>query len=253
MNILVSNDDGVYAPGLAALVTQLKTLGDVQVVAPDRDRSAASHSLSVTRPLRVQELPNGFYSVQGTPTDCVHLALTGFLTKKPDMVVAGINRGANLGDDVLYSGTVAAASEGRFLGLPAIAVSLVGDEHFATAAKLTVELLQKLDQCSLPNFTLLNVNVPDLPFEELQGIAVARLGKRHCAEGIIKRKDPRGHPIYWIGPAGAEQDAGEGTDFYAIKQGQASVTPIQLDLTHYESLNEVKQCLQGIIQVHEGD
>ncbi|MHA7841251.1 MAG: 5'/3'-nucleotidase SurE [Gammaproteobacteria bacterium] len=246
MKILVSNDDGVYAPGLATLVDHLSAVGDVQVVAPDRDRSAASHSLSLNRPIRAQQLPNGFYSVQGTPTDCVHLALTGFLKEKPDIVVAGINAGANLGDDVLYSGTVAAASEGRFLGLPAIAVSLVGSEHYNTAARITIELLQRLHNHPLPNFTLLNVNVPDVPYEQLRGVAITRLGKRHCAEPMVQETDPRGHPIYWVGPAGTEQDAGPGSDFYAINENKASITPIHLDLTHYESFDSVAHWLQDL-------
>lgn len=247
MKILVSNDDGVYAPGLAVLVEYLSAVGEVQVVAPDRDRSAASHSLSLSRPIRVQQLPNGFYSVQGTPTDCVHLALTGFLKEMPDIVVAGINAGANLGDDVLYSGTVAAASEGRFLGLPAIAVSLVGSEHYETAARITVQLLERLHNHPLPRFTLLNVNVPDVPHGQLQGTAITRLGKRHCAEPMVQESDPRGHPIYWVGPAGPEQDAGVGSDFYAINENKASITPVSLDLTHYESFDNVAYWLRDLV------
>lgn len=241
MRILVSNDDGVHAAGLAHLAEHLGQFGEVVVVAPDRDRSAASNSLTVSTPLRVMQLQNGFYSVQGTPTDCVHLAITGFIPGHFDMVVAGINAGANLGDDVLYSGTVAAAMEGRFLGLPAIAVSLTQSRsiQYRTACVIVERLIKKCQSHPLEKNMLLNVNVPDLPLADLAGIEVTRLGQRHKAEPVIAGQDPRGHEIFWIGPAGSEQDAGPGTDFYAINHGKASVTPIKLDLTDYESLNSL--------------
>jgi 5'-nucleotidase len=241
MRILISNDDGVYAPGLAILADTLREIADIDVVAPDRNRSGASNSLTLHNPIRVKRLENGFISVEGTPTDCVHLALTGLLDQAPDMVVAGVNAGANLGDDVLYSGTVAAATEGRFLGLPAIAVSLVGNEfrHYETAAQVAKKLVQQIHLVELPNQIILNVNVPDIPLHVLQGLEVTRLGTRHCAEPTIKQKDPRGHTIYWVGPPGAEQDAGPGSDFYAINTGKVSVTPLKVDLTHYDSLKRL--------------
>ncbi len=241
MRILLSNDDGVYAQGLAVLAEKLREVADIDVVAPDRNRSGASNSLTLHNPIRLKRLENGFVSVEGTPTDCVHLALTGLLDKAPDMVVAGINAGANLGDDVLYSGTVAAATEGRFLGLPAIAVSLVGNEfrHYETAAEVVKKLVQQIHLIELPNQIILNVNVPDIPLHVLQGVEVTRLGTRHAAEPTIKQKDPRGHTIYWVGPPGAEQDAGPGSDFYAINTGKVSITPLKVDLTHYDSLKRL--------------
>ncbi|HHI9905996.1 TPA: 5'/3'-nucleotidase SurE, partial [Legionella pneumophila] len=234
MKILVSNDDGVLAPGIKILANELSTLGEVKVVAPDRNRSGASNSLTLTQPLRVKQLDNGYYSVDGTPTDCVHLALTGFLEPIADIVVSGINEGANLGDDVLYSGTVAAAMEGRYLGLPAIAISMVGDniQYYETAAIIAKQLVIKLSANKLPSQTILNVNVPDLPLSQIRGLQVTRLGTRHSAEPIIKEYDPRGRPIYWVGPPGIEADAGAGTDFFAIKTGHVSITPLHLDMTH---------------------
>lgn len=248
MKILVSNDDGVYAPGLQILARELTTLSDVRVVAPDRNRSAASNSLTLSSPLRAKTLENGFISVEGTPTDCVHLAVTGFLDPKPDMVVSGINEGANLGDDILYSGTVAAATEGRFLGLPAIAISLVSDNptHYITAAKVAKNIVIKLKDDPLPSHTILNINVPDLPMHEIKGYEVTRLGTRHCAEPTICEKDPRGRQIYWIGPPGLEQDAGEGTDFDAVRRGYVSVTPLQLDMTHYRVFGQLSNWLVGL-------
>ena len=241
MKVLISNDDGVHAPGLHILADAMKTVADVDVVAPDRNRSGASNSLTLQSPVRLRQLDNGYYSVEGTPTDCVHIALTGLVKNTPDMVITGINAGSNLGDDVLYSGTVAAAMEGRFLGLPAIAMSLVGekDEHFEAAAKVALELTQRIWKLQLPAATLLNVNVPDVPYEQLKGMEVTRLGTRHCAEPTIRQTDPRGHDVYWVGPPGLEEDAGPGTDFYAIKNGIVSITPIRLDLTHYESIEKV--------------
>lgn len=247
IKILVSNDDGVTSKGLAVLVDQLSKLAQVTVVAPDRNCSAASNSVTLDRPLRIIRQENGFYAVNGTPTDCVHLAITGWLDKHPDMVVSGINIGANLGDDVLYSGTVAAAMEGRFMGYPAMAVSLTCDNeiktnglfHFETAAIASAYILKKLLDTPLPKDTILNINVPNLPLAEIKGFKVARLGHRHIAEQIIPTTDPRGDPIYWIGPVGREQDAGEGTDFYAISQGFVSITPIKTDLTDYAALDDL--------------
>lgn len=245
MHILISNDDGYLATGLCSLVESLKQHATVSVVAPDKNRSAASNSLTLEMPLRTYESENGFIRVDGTPTDCVHLAITGLLEEEPDMVFAGINHGSNLGDDVLYSGTVAAATEGRFLGLPAVAISLASHDpkHFETAAHVATNLFKKIIQNPLPKDTLLNVNVPDLPVSELKGYQSTRLGQRHRAEPVIKATDPRDREIYWVGPPGQEQDAGPGTDFFAIKNGYVSVTPLQLDLTRYERMDEIKQWL----------
>jgi 5'-nucleotidase len=241
MKILISNDDGVHAPGLAYLSESLGKIADITVVAPDRNRSGVSNSLTLEHPLRVVTAVNGFYSVNGTPTDCVHLAVTGLLKEMPDMVVSGINEGSNLSDDVLYSGTVAAATEGRFLGLPSIAISLSGPrcEHYDTAARMARILVERLREQPLTFDTILNVNVPDLPFSELRGIQVTRLGTRHKAEPTIKDVDPRGRKIFWIGQPGPQQDAGPGTDFYAVNTGFVSITPLHLDLTHYKVLEEL--------------
>jgi 5'-nucleotidase len=241
MRILISNDDGYQAPGIRALAAALAEHGEITVVAPERDRSGASNSLTLDTPIRATVMPDGVIRVDGTPTDCVHLAITGLLEQEPDIVVSGINAGANMGDDVLYSGTVAAAMEGRFLGLPAIAVSMATHQpkHYETAARVACELLLRLCRDPLPADTILNVNVPDLPYEQLSGFEATRLGHRHKAEPVIKAQDPRGRPIYWVGPAGAEQDAGPGTDFHAVRQGFVSITPIQVDLTRYEALDKV--------------
>lgn len=242
MRILVTNDDGVYAAGIIALARALSQIAEVTVVAPDRNRSGASNSLTLHNPLRVKYLENGFISVEGTPTDCVHLALTGLLKNKPDMVVSGINAGSNLGDDVFYSGTVAAAMEGRFIGLPAIAMSLAYQEnpqHYGTAAEIAKQLALNLRANHLPPKTILNVNVPDLPSHELNGFSVTRMGTRHASEGTFPDKDPRGNTIYWFGLPGPEQDAGPGTDFHAISQKKVSITPLQLDLTHYSAFEQV--------------
>lgn len=248
MKILISNDDGVYAPGLRALASALAQIAEVTVIAPDRNRSGASNSLTLDCPLRIKHLDNGFISVEGTPTDCVHLALTGLLPERPDLVVSGINAGANLGEDVFYSGTVAAAMEGSFIGVPALAFSLAGKElqHYVTAAEVAKQLVLQVGAKPLSAKTILNVNIPDVPWQDLQGITVARLGTRHIAEPVIPGKDPRGHAIYWVGCAGPEQDAGEGTDFYAISKRQVSITPLRLDLTHYESLPHVGGWLEGL-------
>ncbi|GAA5218416.1 5'/3'-nucleotidase SurE [Corallincola platygyrae] len=248
MRILLSNDDGVYAPGLKALHRSLSEIAEVVTMAPDRNRSGASSSLTLEEPLRVQRLDNGFFSVRGTPTDCVHLAVNGLLEQEPDMVVAGINAGANLGDDTIYSGTVAAAIEGRFLGRPAIAVSSVArhPEHFETAAKVAVTLVQQLVEHPLPSDQILNVNVPDLPYEQLKGIKVTRLGQRHRSEPVVRARDPGNREVFWIGPAGKGQDAGEGTDFNAIGQGYVSVTPLQIDLTAHQQRDALSQWVSSI-------
>ncbi|OGI42463.1 MAG: 5'/3'-nucleotidase SurE [Candidatus Muproteobacteria bacterium RBG_16_64_11] len=245
MRILLSNDDGYLAPGLACLAQALRAGAQVDVVAPERDRSGASNSLTLTTPLRVKQGDNGFYYVDGTPTDCVHLAVTGLLKPEPDMVIAGINRGANLGDDVIYSGTVAAAMEGRFLGLPALAISLVGPagRHFETAAQVAVRLLDKLRNDPLPADTILNVNVPDVPIERIAGFEATRLGQRHKAEPVIEASDPHGQAIYWVGAPGAEADAGPGTDFHAVRRNFVSITPIHVDLTRYTALEQVASWL----------
>ncbi len=247
MHILLSNDDGYTATGLVRLAQALAAKATITVVAPDRNRSGASNSLTLDRPLRVNRAENGFYWIDGTPTDCVHLAITGLLQQEPDMVIAGINHGANLGDDVLYSGTVAAATEGRFLGLPAIAVSLAGDQahHFDTAVAAVHRLFDQILATPLPADTILNVNVPDVPLKEIRGFQATRLGQRHKAEPVIKDTDPRGRTIFWVGPAGPEQDAGPGTDFYAIRQGYVSVTPLQIDLTRYDSIDALASWLPG--------
>ena len=245
MKILVSNDDGFLATGINVLTEALVKIADVVVVAPDRNRSAASNSLTVHSPLRVSKIAENRYSVDGTPSDCVHLALTGLLDDEPDLVVSGINHGANLGDDVIYSGTVAAAMEGRFLGLPTIAVSLAGDRptHFDTAARVVTEMVQKLERAVLAPDITLNVNVPDRPYDELTGVIAARLGFRHKAEPVIRTRDPHGRTIYWVGPAGKGQDAGPGTDFHAIDQGAVAVTPLKVDLTRHDSLPQLTEWL----------
>ena len=246
MNILISNDDGYQAPGIGTLARVLGEIATVTVVAPDRDRSGASNSLTLDSPIRARRMDNGFTCVDGTPTDCVHLAITGLLDGEPDMVVAGVNAGANLGDDVLYSGTVAAAMEGRFLGLPAIAVSLASEEpvHYDTAARVTRRLVRRLLSGTLPADTILNVNVPDLPLDELAGMQATRLGHRHKSEAVVPMHDPRGKLVYWVGPAGSEQDAGPGTDFHAVRSGYVSVTPIDVDLTRYAALERVGKWLE---------
>lgn len=242
MHFLISNDDGITAQGIQVLAEWVRRMGNVTIVAPDQDRSGASNSLTLNAPVRIREISDQTFRVTGTPTDCVHIALTGLLDQDPDMVVSGINSGANLGDDVIYSGTVAAAMEGRFLGLPAIAVSLVIDEkplHYETAAQAVTLVIQRLLLDPLPADTILNINVPDLPWNEVRGFEVTRLGHRHRAEPTIRMVDPRGNPMYWIGPAGAEQDAGPGTDFNAVRRGFVSITPIHVDLTRYQALEQV--------------
>ncbi|WP_242108326.1 5'/3'-nucleotidase SurE [Luteimonas aquatica] len=253
MRILVSNDDGVDAPGIRILAEGLRNAGhDVRIVAPDRDRSGASNSLTLDMPVRVTRLDERTWRVAGTPTDCVHLALTGMFEDdaEPDIVVSGINNAANLGDDVIYSGTVSAAMEGRFLGLPAVAVSLatVDQEprHFETAARAAVEIVARLKSDPLPADTILNVNVPDRAWQDVSGFEVTRLGNRHRSEPCVPTQDPRGRSVYWIGPAGREQDAGPGTDFHAVRTGHISITPIHVDLTRYQALEQVASWVGGL-------
>lgn len=257
MRVLVSNDDGVDMPGINALADGLRMAGHaVTVVAPDRDRSGASNSLTLDQPLRAKPLSEGVWSVAGTPTDCVHLALSGLLEIDPDIVVSGINNSANLGDDVIYSGTVAAAMEGRFLGFPAVAISLVTREgsgrHYDSAARAVVAIIARLLTDPLPADTILNVNVPDLPWPSIQGYEVTRLGHRHRAEPCIRQDDPRGRPVWWIGPPGPEQDAGTGTDFHAVRRGCISITPIHVDLTRYQALEKVASWVDGLMDVSPG-
>jgi len=218
------------------------------VVAPERDRSGASNSLTLDLPVRPRVADNGFVYLDGTPTDCVHLAISGLLEQEPDIVVSGVNAGPNLGDDVIYSGTVAAAMEGRFLGRPAIAVSLVlnGEGHYETAARVVVALVGGMASSPLPADTILNINVPDVAWSALRGFEVTRLGHRHKAEPVIRSVDPRGEPIYWIGPPGGEQDAGPGTDFHAVRAGRVSITPLQVDLTRHAALTEISEWVRGI-------
>lgn len=248
MRILISNDDGVLAPGIKALSQAMAQLGDIEVIAPDRNRSGASNSLTLLRPLRIRRLDNQYHSVDGTPTDCVHLALTGYFPETFDIVVSGINEGANLGDDVLYSGTVAAAIEGCNMGLPAIAVSLVGHrgENYLSAAQITAQLVRKLQMEALPAQTILNVNVPDLPLEQIKGIEITRLGTRHRGKELHQSQDPRDQVIYWIGESGPTNESGPGTDFYAIAQGYVSITPLQLDCTHYKVFDQLSSWVTGL-------
>jgi len=249
MHILVSNDDGYLADGLICLVEHLAKIARVTVVAPQADRSGASNSLTLDRPMLPEVADNGFIAINGTPTDCVHIAITALLADDPpDIIVSGINRGPNLGDDILYSGTVAAATEGRFLGLPAIAVSLGSFEgkHFATAARVVVKIIQQLQIEPLASDTILNINVPDIDYDELDSYQATRLGKRHKAEPAVEAIDPRNRKVYWLGPVGDEADAGEGTDFYALNQKQVSITPIKIDLTNYEQLNSLEQWIKTL-------
>ncbi|KZN33033.1 5'/3'-nucleotidase SurE [Pseudoalteromonas luteoviolacea] len=247
MKILLSNDDGVNAKGIDVLYKALSELANVTVVAPDRNCSGASNSLTLLNPLRTTKLDNGFISVNGTPTDCVHLGVNQLLDSAPDLVVAGINNGANLGDDTLYSGTVAAAAEGRHLGLPAIAVSLCSkkEAHYETAAAITVRIIKALGSHPLPKDQIINVNVPDIPLSELKGIKVTRLGARHKADTMTKQRDPWNRDIYWYGSLGSESDAGEGTDFYAVNQGYASITPLTVDMTAHDSIDSLATWLSS--------
>lgn len=254
MKFLVSNDDGVNANGIKVLATMLKDLGEVVVFAPNRDRSGASNSLTLDRPIRVEKIDQNIYSVHGTPTDCVHLAVTGVLKNEPDMVVSGINNAANLGDDVLYSGTVAAAIEGRDLGLPAIAVSIVLNSyteenrhrHYQTATHFLKKIIEHVVSHPLPKDTILNVNVPNLPIEQIKGMKITRLGNRHKAENAVPTTNPRGFKMYWIGPAGPEADAGVGTDFHAVKNHYVSISPIQIDMTKHDLIDRLEQWVKQL-------
>ena len=248
MNILLSNDDGWQAEGLRTLAHALSGLGTLTVVAPDRNRSGASNSLTLDGPLRIVGDQPGWFAVNGTPTDCVHLAISGFLPEEQHLVLSGINDGANLGDDVLYSGTVAAAMEGRFLGLPSVAFSLVagGGRHFEAAGHIARTFVERLVRAPLPQATLFNVNIPDRPLDRIRGWRATRLGNRHRAERIVRASDPRGRPMYWVGAPGPGQDAGEGTDFHAIEQGYVSVTPLQIDLTRHAALPTLTDWLGGM-------
>ncbi len=252
MKILLSNDDGYRAEGLAALRSAIQHLGDITIVAPDRNRSGASNSLTLDVPVRAVRYDSDAFYVTGTPTDCVHLAVSGLFDFEHDIVVSGVNDGANLGDDTLYSGTVAAAVEGRFLGLPAIAVSLClsadSPHNFASAAQVAAQLVQRMARAPLQGTAagpvILNVNVPDLPDGQLRGIKVTRLGSRHRSKPIVKAQDPRGRDVYWVGNAGTGQDAGPGTDFHAVAEGYASVTPLQIDLTRHAAIPDLKLWLE---------
>lgn len=246
MHILLSNDDGYFAPGIVSLAEVLAPLGKVTIVAPERDRSGSSNSLTLDRPLTVRRAQDQTYFVNGTPTDCVHLAVTGLLEQLPDIVISGINHGANMGDDTIYSGTVAAATEGFLLGIPSIAISLVaeGGNHFSTAGRVAVELVERFRVRGFDQPVLLNVNVPDVEYGKLHGLEVTRLGRRHKAEPVVKSSTPRGETVYWIGAAGGAQDAGKGTDFHAIAKNCVSVTPLQVDLTRYAQMEPVETWLK---------
>jgi 5'-nucleotidase len=251
MELLISNDDGIEATGIRVLADSMRGVGEVTVVAPEKNHSGASNSLTLDSPIRIKEVGDKVFRVSGTPTDCVHVALTGLLHEDPDIVVSGINAGANLGDDVIYSGTVAAAMEGRFLGYPAVALSLVFNDdlqhhYYDTAGEAAVRIVNQLQKDPLPADTILNINVPDCPWSEIRGFEVTRLGHRHRAEPVVKTLDPRGREMYWIGPAGAEQDAGPGTDFDAVRRKYISVTPIHVDLTRYQALDQVSGWVTSI-------
>jgi 5'-nucleotidase len=245
MRILISNDDGFQAPGIAALYEAMKDLGEVVVVAPDKNCSGASNSLTLQRPLSVKTAPNGFRYVDGTPTDCVHLAVTGLLDFRPDLIVSGINDGENMGDDTLYSGTVAAAMEGYLLGIPSLAFSMSRKppQHFETGAHVARMLVQRAIATPAKTAWLLNVNVPDVPTAQLKGLRVTRLGKRHAAEPTIPTTSPRGDTVWWVGAAGPAAEKGEGTDFHAVENGFASITPLMVDLTHHAALSDVSAWL----------
>jgi 5'-nucleotidase len=253
VRILVSNDDGYLAPGLQALVDVARRFGEITVVAPEQNHSGASNSLTLSRPLSVNRAANGHFFINGTPTDCVHIALTGLLDARPDLVISGINNGQNMGDDTLYSGTVAAAMEGHLFGIPSMAFSLVdkGWTHLDSAARWVERVLRRYVEAPLPAPLLLNVNLPNLPEHDVRGIAVTRLGKRHPSEPVICTQNPRGDPIYWIGAAGSAKEAGPGTDFHSTAEGWVSVTPLQIDLTQVEQLATVSQWI--VARGGEGD
>lgn len=241
MKILVSNDDGWQAPGINALADAMRRLGEVKVVAPDRNCSAASNSLTLTHPIRAKETLPEVFSVQGTPVDCVNIALNGLLDWQPDIVVSGINSGPNLGDDVVYSGTVAAAMEGHFHGYPAIAFSLAGhSDQFASAASVAADIVSRFMANPLDGSWLLNVNIPDVSKEEMGAPVVTRLGNRHRGQNLIVQDDPRGERIFWIGPVGDSADDVEGTDFYAVAHNSVSISPIQVDMTDHRQISDLK-------------
>jgi 5'-nucleotidase len=246
MRILLSNDDGYFAPGILALAEALDGLGEIVVVAPEQNRSGASNSLTLDRPVSLKQAANGFFFVNGTPTDCVHLAVTGMLDYLPDIIVSGINHGANMGDDTIYSGTVAAATEGFLLGIPSIAISLASFEsnHFTTAGRIARELVERFLSDPIREPVLLNVNVPDIPYDDLNGTEVTRLGRRHKAEPVVRMRSPRNDTVYWVGAAGAAAEAGPGTDFNAIERGSVSITPLQVDLTHTAQLQAIASWLR---------
>ncbi len=249
--ILLSNDDGITAPGIQTLATALREFAEVKMVAPDRNRSGSSNALTLDSALRITTLSNGDIAVQqGTPTDCVYLGVNALMRPRPDIVVSGINAGPNLGDDVIYSGTVAAAMEGRHLGLPALAVSLNGHQHYATAAAVTCQILRALQHKPLRTGKILNINVPDLPLSEIKGIRVTRCGSRHPAEQVFCQQDPRGNDLYWIGPPGEKFDVAEDTDFAAVEQGYVSITPLQVDLTAYAAQDVVENWLTNMTLVN---
>ncbi|MCX5591961.1 5'/3'-nucleotidase SurE [Alcaligenes endophyticus] len=243
MRILVCNDDGYNAAGIEALYQALQGLGELTVVAPETNCSGASNSLTLSRPLSLRQASNGFYYVNGTPSDCVHLAMTGVLDFRPDLVVSGINNGANMGDDTLYSGTVAAAMEGHLFGVPAIAFSLTerGWGHLDSAAQVARELVLQHQAVPLPPGTLLNVNIPPVPYDVLKGTKITRLGKRHPSEPVIRSTTPYGEPIYWIGPVGVVSDSADDTDFGAIQDLYVSATPLRVDLTNYAQLDQLRR------------
>ena len=254
MRILISNDDGVHADGIVTLANEVAKKHDIVVIAPDRNRSGASNSLTVQVPLRVRQLSNGYYSVTGTPTDCVHLAVTGLLDMKFDMVISGINDGPNLGDDVIYSGTIAAAAEGGVLGIPAVAFSLgnkAQEKNYDAAAAVAVQIIERLKKEPLARGTILNVNVPNIALGKLKGFELTRLGKRHPAQPAVKAVDPRGAPVYWIGASGLEEEAGPGTDFHAINENKVSITPLQLDMTDYSAFDQVGSWVSGLMHCKE--
>jgi 5'-nucleotidase len=253
--ILISNDDGYRAQGLRALRSALGRLDEVNVVAPEADRSGVSSALTILQPLRMRTVEAGMWAVSGTPSDCVHIALGGAFDWEPDIVVSGINHGSNMGDDVIYSGTVAAAVEARHLATPSMAVSLVGrtGTHFDTAARVAAHLAERLRSAhNLQRDLILNVNVPDLPWEELAGVRVTRLGRRHASERVVVDTDPRGETIYWIGSSGPEADAGPGTDFDAVRAGCVSVTPLSIDMTLYSAQEEIEGWLADAPLIPDG-
>ena len=246
MKILVSNDDGYLAPGLNILVDSLKKIADVIVVAPDKNKSGSSSSLSLNKGVVVKKINPTLYSVGGTPSDCVHIALTGLISFKPDMVISGINDGANMGDDTIYSGTVGAAMEGFLLGIPSIAVSMGSSEpkYFETAVKVIIELIKKYNKQPHKNVTLLNINVPDIPYSEIKGLEITRLGKRYEAQPAIRSSEKDGQDIFWVGPVGEPNDGGPGTDFFAIMNNYVSISPIQSDLTNHNEIDPMKKWME---------